>query len=129
MSYEATGKVEAIFETYHVNETFKKREIILTMGTPKYPENVKFEFMQDKCDLLDNHKVGDAVTIGFNLGGRKWTNAQNKTMYFNSNKGFYIKSAVNTGEAQYNPDPKNDYKPPSTPPPMPELDDQEDIPF
>lgn len=129
MSYEASGVVEFIDNTIQISERFKKREIVLMMGTPQYPEYVKFEFHQDKCDLLDKFAPGQAATIGFNLGGRKWQNPQGEIKYFGCNKAFYIKHAVKNQDAEYQP-PAKEYQPPSTPPPVsvPGVVD-DDVPF
>jgi hypothetical protein len=48
------------------------------------------QFVQDKCDLLDNFKVGEAVKIDINLRGREWTNPQGETVYFNTIQGWRI---------------------------------------
>ena len=51
---------------------------------PQYPEFVKFELIQDKCDLLDSYEVGQELEVHFNLKGRKWVDPQGQTKYFNS---------------------------------------------
>lgn len=80
-----TAKIIEIFETTKVTDTFKKREFVVEYSeNPQYPEFVKFEFIQDKCDLLDKYNVGDDVDISFNLKGRKWTDPQGTVKYFNT---------------------------------------------
>lgn len=71
-NYEATGTVKAIGEeTTHGAKGFRKREIVVTIGE-KYPQDVPFEFVQDKCGILDGFSVGQSVTVSFNLRGREW---------------------------------------------------------
>ena len=41
---------------------FKKRELVVTTDE-QYPQSVLIEFVQDKCDLLNNFKVGDKVRM------------------------------------------------------------------
>jgi hypothetical protein len=50
------------------------------------------EFVQDKCDLLNNFGAGQAVKISINLRGREWVNPQGETKYFNSIQGWRIES-------------------------------------
>jgi single-strand DNA-binding protein len=71
-SYEAKGTIKKIGETDQVSEKFKKREIVLTTEDEKYPQDVKFEFVQDKCALLDDFSEGDEATITFNLRGSEY---------------------------------------------------------
>ena len=68
-----------------VSETFRKREFVAEYSeNPQYPEYLKFEMIQDKCDLLNGFEVGQEVNIYFNLKGRKWINPKGETVYFNS---------------------------------------------
>ena len=48
------------------------------------------EFIQDKCDLLNNFQVDQQVKISINLRGREWVNPQGETKYFNSIQGWRI---------------------------------------
>ena len=51
---------------------------------PQYPEYIKFELIQEKCDQLDSFNVGQELNIAFNLKGRKWSDPQGSVKYFNS---------------------------------------------
>ena len=82
---EINAKIIEIFETSNITESFKKREFVVEYSeNPSYPEYIKFEFIQDKCDLLNSFNIGDEVTISFNLKGRKWTDPQGTVKYFNT---------------------------------------------
>lgn len=82
---EITGKVHEVGETQNVTDTFKKRDLVVEYAeNVQYPEFIKFEAMQDKCNLLDGLSIGDAVTVSFNLRGRPWTDKAGKTTYFNT---------------------------------------------
>ncbi len=88
---EIKGKLIEIFEEQKITDSFKKRDCVIEYAdNPEYPEFVKVEFIQDKCDLLNSYQVGQEVTIRINLGGRKWVNPQGETKYFNSVKGWKI---------------------------------------
>ena len=67
------------------DKEFKKRELILEVAdNPQYPQMVKFEASQAKCEQLDKLNVGDEINLHFNLNGREWLNKEGKTVYFNT---------------------------------------------
>lgn len=79
------GKIHEVGETQQVSDTFKKRELIVEYAeNPTYPEYLKFEAINDKCQALNELKAGDEVTVHFNLRGRPWTDKAGKRSYFNS---------------------------------------------
>jgi len=87
---ELEGKIKLIDETKEVGTSgFKKRDIVITTDE-QYPQHILVQFVQDKCDLLNNYQVGDAVKIDINLRGREWTNPQGETVYFNTIQGWRI---------------------------------------
>jgi len=82
---KVSGKLVEIFETLKIKETFQKREFVIEyVANPKYPELIKFEMVQDNCALLDGVKVGQKVSVEFDLRGRKWTDKQGAVKYFNT---------------------------------------------
>ena len=96
---EIQGKLLEISDTVQVKETFRKREFVLEYAdNPQYPEYVKFECIQDKCDMLDNYAAGQEVTVSFNLKGRKWVDPQGTTKYFNSLQAWRMQPAGNAAE-------------------------------
>jgi hypothetical protein len=89
---EVQGKIKMIDETKTFgNNGFRKREVVITTEE-QYPQHILVEFVQDKCDLLNKHNVGETVKISINLRGREWTNPQGEVKYFNSVQGWRIES-------------------------------------
>ena len=86
---EVSGKVKVVGGEQQVSPTFKKRELVVTTDE-QYPQSIMIEFVQDKCDLLNNVTIGEDVKVSINLGGREWVNPQGETKYFNSIKGWRI---------------------------------------
>ena len=81
---EVTGRIKMIDQTKEVGSAgFKKRDVVVTTDE-QYPQHILVQFVQDKCDLLNNFQVGDAVKIDINLRGREWTNPQGEVKYFNT---------------------------------------------
>jgi len=98
---EVTGKIKMIDTTKEVGSAgFKKRDVVVTTEE-QYPQHILVQFVQDKCDLLNNYNVGDSVKIDINLRGREWTNPQGETVYFNTIQGWRIaKQQTETPQSQ-----------------------------
>ena len=104
---ELIGKIKVINAVQQVSASFKKRELVVTTSE-QYPQHIMIEFNQDKCDLLNNYKVGQEVKVDINLRGREWINPQGEVKYFNQIQGWRIsktetvspQSAVETYEAK-----------------------------
>ena len=86
---EVTGKIKVINAEQQVSATFKKRELVVSTEE-QYPQFISINFVQDKCDLLNNYNTGDAVKVAINLRGREWVNPQGETKYFNDIQGWKI---------------------------------------
>lgn len=71
MALDITGKLHKVFDTEQKTESFKAREFVIeTQG--EYPQFVKFQLTQDRCDLIENYKEGDGLKVHFDLRGREW---------------------------------------------------------
>ncbi len=82
---EIKGLVHEIPSPNQVSEKLKKQELIIEYAdNPQYPEFIKFEAINDKCDLIAPLRVGDEVEVHFNYRGRPWTDKTGKKSYFNS---------------------------------------------
>lgn len=96
---EVVGRVKMIDITKEVGSAgFKKRDIVVTTDE-QYPQAILVQFVQDKCDLLNNFQVNDNVKIDINLRGREWVNPQGETVYFNTIQGWRIGKVIAEGQA------------------------------
>lgn len=87
---ELQGKLKVIGDTKEFgNNGFQKRDAVITTEE-QYPQHIQVEFVQDKCSLLDNFRLGESVKIGINLRGREWVSPQGETKYFNTIQGWRI---------------------------------------
>jgi hypothetical protein len=90
MNYEAKGTIVEIGAEQQITEKFKKREFVIEDTTkPEWPELIKFQVTQDKCDLLTPLKLMQFVTVSFNLRGRKYEK-DGKTNYFTNLEAWRI---------------------------------------
>ncbi len=101
---EIKAKLLEKFDTQDVSASFRKREFVVEYAeNPQYPEFVKFELIQDKCDQLDGFNVGQELNVAFNLKGRKWTNPKGEVVYFNSLQAWRISAANDVAAAPAQP--------------------------
>ncbi len=123
---EIEGKIKSIGETKTFGTNgFRKREVVITTEE-QYPQHLLIEFVQDKTNLLDQFKEGQAVKISINLRGREWTNPQGETKYFNSIQGWRIEILQSSDSTDMPPVPPMDAFEP-----VDELneEDHDDLPF
>ena len=121
---EVQGKIKMIGDTKSFGSNgFRKREVVVTTEE-QYPQHILIEFVQDKCDLLNNYSVGQPVKIGVNLRGREWVNPQGETKYFNSVQGWRIENLAGQN-AGGNVPPADQFEPAN------DLNDEDydDLPF
>ncbi len=70
--YEAAGKIKVINETQSFPSGFSKREFVVTTAHDKFPQDLKFEIVKDKCPLLDAFDVGQDVQVSFDIRGNEY---------------------------------------------------------
>ena len=100
---EVQGKLIEKYETSKINDSFRKREFVVEyVENPQYPELLKFDLIQDKCDLLEEFNVGDSLKVEFNLKGRKWTDPSGNDKYFNTLQAWRL-STVNAAVSDSSP--------------------------
>jgi hypothetical protein len=87
---EIIGNIKVLNDTQNIGSNgFRKREVVITTEE-QYPQYILVEFIQDKCDLLNDYKVGQNVKININLRGREWINPEGVAKYFNAIQGWRI---------------------------------------
>ena len=72
MSFEISGSIKSIFPEQTFKSGFNKREFLLTTKDGKFEQDVNFECVKDKVELVDHLKEGDAVTVSFDIRCREW---------------------------------------------------------
>ena len=106
------GKLVAVFDKQQVTDSFAKREFVIETDD-QYPQTVKFELTQNKCDDIEAHKVGDDLVVHFNVRGRKWHNQKkNEDVYFVTLNAWRLESQSNNTTASDTPPPSESDIPP-----------------
>jgi hypothetical protein len=93
MAFETEGTVHKVFDTESKTDSFKAREFVIKLEG-QYPQFIKFQLTQDRCDLMDHHKEGDLIKVHFDLRGREWNEK-----YFTNLNAWKIEKAQSQDEA------------------------------
>ena len=70
--YEVAGKIKLINDTQTFPSGFTKREFVVTTQHDKYPQDLKFEIVKDKCSLLDSFEPEQEVQVSFDIRGNEF---------------------------------------------------------
>jgi hypothetical protein len=126
MSFEITGKVIDIMPVNQVSDKFRKREFVIekkdTGGAAVFIDYIKFQLVQDKCDLINESFLNEEVKIWFNLKGNKWER-DGKINYFTNLDAWKIEKTSVSGANQNIPSHSTMEDLP------PENDEMSDLPF
>ena len=139
-AYKLTGKIIVLNDTQTFASGFTKREFVVETPDEKYPQPLKFESTKVGCDKLDAFRVGDEVTVEFNIRGNEYNGK-----YYISLAAWKVEKTESArkmhGSDAHNESKANGYQPQRSPnqggapPPSQtatadELDDgSDDIPF
>jgi hypothetical protein len=126
MAFEIVGKVINVFPVMQVSDKFRKREFVIEKkeagGGAVFVDYIKFQLVQDKCDLINESFLQEEVKIWFNLKGNKWER-DGKVNYFTNLDAWKIEKTSSLSHEQSNP-PQNTLE--DIPPENEELSD---LPF
>ncbi len=71
MSLEVKGNLYKKFDIQSKSDKFQIREFVLKLDG-QYPQLIKFQLTQERCDILNNFNEGDEINVAFDLRGREW---------------------------------------------------------
>lgn len=69
--YESRGSILLIHDAQSFASGFTKREFVISTGE-KYPQQLKFELVKERCSMLDEFSVGDSVVVQFDIRGNEY---------------------------------------------------------
>lgn len=126
MAFEITGKIIDIAPVNQVSDKFKKREFVIekkeTGGSAMFIDYIKFQLVQDKCDLINESFINEEVKVWFNLKGNRWER-DGKVNYFTNLDAWKIERQPAAARDTSVPGDMLDEEHP------PEPDDLSDLPF
>lgn len=87
---EITGTIKLIEATVERGQNnFKTRELRITTDE-QYPQILPIQFVQGKCEELDQYKAGERVTISISLRGKEWDKPDGTKGCFGTIQGWKI---------------------------------------
>lgn len=72
MSFEIQGKLHKKFEIESKSASFQTRDFVLLIEEGNYPQYIKFQLTQDRCNIVDSINEGENMKVWFDLRGREW---------------------------------------------------------
>ena len=87
MAFETEGVLHKKFDTENKTDSFQAREFVIKQDG-NYPQFIKFQLTQDRCDLITPFNEGDKIKVSFDLRGREWNEK-----YFTNLNAWKIQSA------------------------------------
>lgn len=122
MAFEIEGAVHKIFDTESKSEKFQAREFVIkTEGT--YPQFVKFQLTQDRCDLINGYNEGEQIKVYFDLRGREWNDK-----FFTNLNAWKVEKPATTAAAPP-PQASSDFPTAENAPNTMTAEDFDDLPF
>lgn len=116
MSFNISGRLHRKYPTESKSNSFQTREFVI-QTQEQYPQFIKFQLTQERCNAIDSYEEGDVITVHFDLRGREW---QDK--YFTNLNAWRIEKM--TGEQPATEKIKSD-----EPPAFQQADNFDDLPF
>ncbi len=106
MAFEIVGRIIDILPVNQVSDKFRKREFVIekkeTGGSAVFVDYIKFQLVQDKCDLINESFLNEDVKIWFNLKGNRWER-DGKVNYFTNLDAWKIEKMTAQGRDQNMP--------------------------
>jgi hypothetical protein len=103
MPFEITGKVIEVMPVIQVSDKFRKREFVLekkeTGGGAVFIDYIKFQLVQDKCDMINESFLHDEVKVLFNIKGNRWEK-EGKVNYFTNLDAWKIERTSSQNQEQ-----------------------------
>ena len=103
MAFEIIGRIVDILPVNQVSDKFRKREFVIEKkesgGSAVFVDYIKFQLVQDKCDLINESFLNEDVKIWFNLKGNRWER-DGKVNYFTNLDAWKIEKMTAQGRDQ-----------------------------
>jgi hypothetical protein len=74
------GAIKLINPIKVISDKFSVREFVITTPDAKYPQDVIFQTVNDKMDIIAPYGQGQVVTVSFNVRGREYNGKYYNTL-------------------------------------------------
>jgi hypothetical protein len=83
------GAIKLINPIKVISDKFSVREFVITTPDAKYPQEVIFQTVNDRMDVIAPYGVGQEVTVSFNVRGREYNGK-----YYNTLDAYKVQGEV-----------------------------------
>ena len=74
------GAIKLINPIKVISDKFSVREFVVTTPDAKYPQDILFQTINDKMDVLESLGVGQVVEVSYNVRGREFNGRYYNTL-------------------------------------------------
>jgi len=74
------GAIKLINPVKVISDKFSVREFVIVTGDAKYPQEVIFQTVNDRMDVIAPYGEGQQVTVSFNVRGREYNGKYYNTL-------------------------------------------------
>jgi hypothetical protein len=83
------GAIKLINPIKVISDKFSVREFVIVTDDAKYPQEVIFQTVNDKMDVIAPYGQGQVVTVSFNVRGREYNGK-----YYNTLDAYKVQGEV-----------------------------------
>lgn len=106
------GAIKLINPVNVISDKFSVREFVITTADAKYPQDVIFQTVNDRMDVIAPYGVGQEITVSFNVRGREYAAPGKPVRYYNTLDAYKVQGDVATPAPSVQP-----------------IEEQDDLPF
>jgi hypothetical protein len=74
------GAIKLINPIKVISDKFSVREFVVTTPDAKYPQDILFQTVNDRMDVLESLGVGQVVEVSYNVRGREFNGRYYNTL-------------------------------------------------
>jgi hypothetical protein len=89
------GAIKLINPIKVISDKFSVREFVISTGDAKYPQEIIFQTVNDKMDIIAPYGQGQEVTVSFNVRGREYNGR-----YYNTLDAWKVQGEVTAPSVQ-----------------------------
>jgi hypothetical protein len=90
------GAIKLINPVKVISDKFSVREFVIVTDDAKYPQEVIFQTVNDKMDVIVPYGVGQVVTVSFNVRGKEYAAPNKPVRYYNTLDAYKVQGEVTT---------------------------------
>ncbi len=70
--FKLSGRIYKIGEVQKMTDSFSVQKFRIETDD-QYPQKIEFQAVNDRCIILEPYRIGDLITVHFDVRGRDWS--------------------------------------------------------